>query len=179
MRPKKYKDIEINDIYGDIIILEKIEKSYKNDNHKYFKCKCICNKIFQFNDTRIRKYLVCNHASEDLTNKIFGNIKVLCQDGYDYSHGRKKLKWKYECLLCGKIKSYAGEVIKRGDIQSCGNHMPSGINHHAYNPNIDRHRRDSSDYKKWSKSILKKFNYKCSICNKNYKLVAHHLDGWK
>lgn len=133
-----------------------------------------------YNDTRIKKDIKCNHIKhKDLIGFTIHNIRIISEDGFDLSYGRKRRKWKYECLLCGKIISYTAEVIKRGDIKSCGDHMPSGPNHHRYNPNTDRHRRDSYDYKKWSKAVLKKSGYRCCICNKNYKLRAHHLDGWK
>lgn len=33
----------------------------------------------------------------------------------------------------------------------------------------------SQDYLRWRKSVLKRFDNKCALCNNNYRLAAHHI----
>lgn len=173
--------VEKDGQYGDILVLELDEsRPAGNGKHYVFKCRCKCGFELSMTTQEIKYNRKCHHNDyRKLTGFTIGNIRVLEEDGFDTRYNRKRRKWKYECLLCGKIKSEVADVIIRGDIQSCGDHKPSGENHHNYNPNQDKYRRDSRDCKAWSKSIMIASDYKCIVCGDNKRLNAHHLDGFK
>lgn len=59
--------------------------------------------------------------AEDLSEKIFGNLKVIerAEDHISKS-GQKKVRWMCECLLCGNKKVVSAQDLKRGSVVSCG-----------------------------------------------------------
>lgn len=59
---------------------------------------------------------------EDLTNRIFGRLRVLEQtEDYIDKNGRHFAQWKCECSCePGKIVVKRGDLLKNGHIQSCG-----------------------------------------------------------
>lgn len=178
----RHKPIEIGDVYGDLTVTEEVFKNYPNDNHKYFKYRCVCGYENQTNDSLIRLNKTCSHKNyEDLTGFKIGYIEVIGEDGFDTRYNRKRRKWKYKCLKCGRIKSEVAQVIKAGFIQTCHSFecRPRGEEHCRYDPNADRTSRRSAEHKFWSKSVYIKYDYHCCICGGNNKLKAHHLDGWK
>lgn len=52
---------------------------------------------------------------EDLTGKIFGDLKVIERD-----FAKKKTAWICECLLCGKKVSVMAYNLKNGNSTNCG-----------------------------------------------------------
>lgn len=60
--------------------------------------------------------------------------------------------------------------------------MPKRERHHNWNPNLtDKERtegRNNPLLDPWRATVLKRDKYKCQISGRNYKLRAHHIDGW-
>ena len=59
--------------------------------------------------------------AEDLSGRIFGNLKVIsrAEDRLTPS-GQKRRFWSCECLLCGTHKAISAQSLKKGDATSCG-----------------------------------------------------------
>lgn len=174
----------INEEYGDWIVIDLDEtklKSSMNGTHLHYiiECKqCKKRRVVASND--LVKLKSCQKCSRtNLINKKFGKVLILKDDGYDMRYGRKRRKWIGKCE-CGLEKSYLQDLLLRGDISSCGKCCrPKGANHPNYNPLSDRYnRRDSNEYKIFTKQVFKRDNYKCIICGSSSKLNAHHLNGW-
>ena len=80
----------------------------------------------------------------DLTGQVIGNYRVIERSG-SY---KKKAVWKVECLLCGRIREYNTNRLKRTDTKGCGcglgdNHGLS--NHPLYSIWHDMKRRCTDD----------------------------------
>lgn len=174
----------IDEEYGDWIVIDLDEsKIQKNMNgvhlHYIIECKkCNKRRTVAANDlTKLKKCQKCSRIN--LINKKFGKVTIIKDNGYDTRYGRRRRQWIGRCE-CGLEKSYVQDLLLRGDIQSCGNcSRPKSETHPNYNPLSDRYnRRDSNEYKIFTKQVFKRDNYKCIICGSNQKLNAHHLNGW-
>lgn len=55
--------------------------------------------------------------AEDLTDKVFGELKVISKAGVTKS---KKTLWKCKCLLCGEITYVVTGHLKSGHTTTCG-----------------------------------------------------------
>lgn len=158
------------------------EFSGGDGRHYFWFIECNCGKTQRRSSREIRKGEIrcdCHIIYEDLTNKIFGTIQVLETTGFDYRYGRKRRKWSYKCLQCGIIKEECGDVIKYGDITSCGNKgcRKRGENHWKYNP--DRFIRNGEESIKLRNKVLKRDKYTCIVCkNKDIIRHCHHLNSW-
>lgn len=185
---KDKKDIFPGLQIHNFTVLEIDKNSGGNGKHYYWFVKCNCGNVIKKRSRCIRiGSIKCNKcfSGENLVGKTFGGKlgKILVIDfyGYDYRYNRKRSLWKYKCLQCGKIKIETGDVIKRGDISTCGdiNCIPTGINHPKYNPNSKYlYSRKGQRHRDWSKNIFIRDNYKCVICGSKNKIQAHHLNGW-
>jgi hypothetical protein len=178
-KSNKKLDIKINDIFGNLIVLEKINGCL-NKHHEY-KCLCrLCNSIKKYKSSILIKRTDCGcNNFKDITGIKKGKITVLRMAGKERKYGRSIVIWEYICN-CGRIKKAAAQTILAGDITSCGKCKPTGKDHFAYNPNYDRYnRRDSSITRRWTRKVFERDNFKCRICGiKGKKIQAHHLDGW-
>lgn len=118
----------IGKVFGDVTVIEKTDK-HSSDNSIIYKCKCNhCGFIQEFAATRLRRdEIFCQQCHErkstvkDLTNQIFGNLKVLYQDKEKIrtSHGQGAY-WICECLNCGSIISTRGADLISRNTSSCG-----------------------------------------------------------
>ena len=103
--------INIGDTFGEWTVIEKVDETY-------FKCKCSCGKvgIIKKTDLLCGKTKSCGHGKNefiDLTNKLFGNWKVLEYKGNGM--------WLCECQCCNKtIQLVHTYSLRSGNSTSCG-----------------------------------------------------------
>lgn len=111
--------------FGYLTVIERDKD--KQDREVNWKCRCICGNIISTRGTSLRKGLTkscgCQKKlitkeklSEDLTNEIFGELKVL---SLDTNNSNKGAYWLCQCS-CGNIKSIAASSLKSGKTKSCG-----------------------------------------------------------
>lgn len=182
---KKTTDLT-NFKFDSFTVLSIDKNSGGHGKHYYWFVQCDCGEILRKRSVSIKNKTIsckCKTKYENLSGKIingaFGSIKILTEDGYDLRYNRKRIKWKYQCLNCKKIKSEVGEVLKRGDISTCGNCKPVGKNHPRHNPNSKfLYKRNGQKHREWSRLIFKRDNFRCVICGSTNKIQAHHLNGW-
>lgn len=86
MRKKKYKDIEIGDVYGKLTILYK--GKYEN-YHQYWWCKCDCGKVKQIQDSGLKagNVISCGCAKIENLKKVCNNrlqktLKQWCEENH-------------------------------------------------------------------------------------------------
>lgn len=188
MKKEPKKDIYPGLQFNNFTVLNLDENSGGHGHHYKWFVKCDCGEIQSIRSQSIRKRSCkCNKcfSGEDLTGQTFGgkNGKILILDfaGYDTRYNRKRSQWKYKCLKCNSIKIETGDVIKRGDISTCGNKKckPKGIYSPKYNPSSKfLYSRSGQKHREWTKNIFIRDNYKCIICGSKNNIQAHHLNGW-
>lgn len=104
-------------IFGDLSVKEYI------GNGKY-KCTCKCGKeceVFGINLKRGHTTSCgCKKASCDLSDKVFGFLKVVKRVEGKSRGGKKRTLWECECLRCGNIISVYADSLKSGSTTSCG-----------------------------------------------------------
>ena len=87
-------------------------------------------------------------------------MEYVCENGHNSWMNFNKLQQDCGCRECFLLRN-------------------RGENHCNYNPNLsDEDRilnRDYLEYFEWRKSVYKKNNYKCVVCNSNKNINAHHL----
>jgi len=109
--------IEINQRFGK---LTAVDPSGNKDGYGYwnFLCDCGNSKIINISSVINGYTESCGCIkSPDLSNKIFGNLVVIRQDGVS-KEGQKK--WLCQCF-CGKLTSVrANSLIKKNGTRSCG-----------------------------------------------------------
>lgn len=112
-----------------------IEETDKKNGERMYKCRCECGTIKNVyaKNLKYKKSLSCGCLVKeklkethykaikeknkvDLTNKIFGKVKVLEK----ISGIGCETVWKCECLECGKIFEALQHNLLRGDTKSCG-----------------------------------------------------------
>ena len=98
-------------------------------NHRTQSCGCKKNIQFKdnvkkWNDKKKNENIFC--IKNDLTGKVFGNVKVLGLDIEKTKQAREekgklaKAYWKCQCQLCGNIFSPSGNDLVSGGTNSCG-----------------------------------------------------------
>lgn len=118
----------------------------------------------------------------DLTNRIFGYLKVLEIDNEKSKTG--KVYWKCSCR-CGREKSILGTHLRRGLIKSCGclhREKLSGVDHWDWSkepPSVELNRiRKSNEYSLWREKVFERDNHTCQCCGSTSNLNAHHLNNF-
>lgn len=125
---KCQKDIMINNIFGDFLVLSRAEEKAK-DNCIIYKCQCIhCGNIENVASNRLRaKVKFCSNCHIrkstliDMSGQRYGDLKVLYRDNSSEHTGHQNdAYWFCECLNCGSIKSIRGISLRKGLTHSCG-----------------------------------------------------------
>lgn len=107
--------------FGKLQVLEKLNLDQKNQGY-WYKCKCDCGKEVEKRSSNLRKDTLgcgCEKGSHNKINengKQFGYLKVL---GPSENKHPDSMLWKCECI-CGNIKDYKGNSLRRGLVKSCG-----------------------------------------------------------
>lgn len=105
------------EIFGRLSVKEYIGKG------KY-KCICGCGKECEiFGANLVRGHTTscgCKKASCDLSDKVFGSLKVVKRAEGKSRGGKKRALWECECLRCGNIISVYADSLKSGSTTSCG-----------------------------------------------------------
>ncbi len=98
--------------------------SYKDtlNNKKIYTCQCVCGKIIdayiKYVKDGSKKSCGCQKLKpqfKDLTNQVFGKLKVIKKDNCKSTH----TKWICKCE-CGLEKSILGTSLSAGKTKSCG-----------------------------------------------------------
>lgn len=170
-------NIILNQKYKSLRVISLEESRHKNGERVY-KCICDCGMILPVKSSSLNNklyYEKCPHVRfEDLTNKVYGNIKIININNNNDRHG---IVWNYKCLICDEIKFARADTIKAGQITSCGKEECKFSKMDYSIIRVDR-QQELDKCKNWRQNILGKYNYKCQICESTNKLRAHHLDGY-
>ncbi len=126
---------------------------------------------------------------KSLAGQMYGESLIL-RRGKDHigPTGRKRVRWECLCLLCGKVFIARTDVLKRGDIISCGcycrkrsSEANSGEKSHLWKGGITPLSdaiRASTKYKEWHKQVFKRDWFICQKCgaksSSKISLNAHH-----
>jgi hypothetical protein len=92
-------------------------------------------------------------------------------------------KMRYICS-CGNLSSITYGSFSSGvRCKQCAIERNSGENHYHWNPTLTEEERKlkryTPEYYQFVKSVFKRDNYTCQICEqRNGDLNAHHLDGY-
>lgn len=175
--------------YPIIIELGFITKSggivvnFCEDNICEIKCK-ICNNIDKFKLKTVKHKQCCctkcftsnGHLKERFVGKIIGRWKILrCCD--------KKNKYNYtlyECLCeCGTLRELPTNCLD-GRSNSCGCLKKELTKARYINFKKRPKRREGLNSTIWRKLIkyIKIRDNKCLLCDGDFKLTPHHLNGW-
>lgn len=103
-------------------MLTVISQAESKKGKRYWNCQCECGNLKQIATDKLGITKSCGcllHKShyEDLTNQIFGFLKVIEYNGKDKSG---KILWKCECLKCGTFTQVRANDLKAGKVVSCG-----------------------------------------------------------
>lgn len=109
--------------FGKLLVIEKLQPDIKDGVRNYwYKCQCDCGKIVNKRSSNLRKDTKGCSCEKGTYNKIdengkqFGFLKVL---GPSENKHHSSMLWKCECI-CGSIKDYKGNCLRRGLVKSCG-----------------------------------------------------------
>lgn len=107
--------------FGKLLVLEKLHYDKKN-NVFWYNCQCDCGKrkaVRSSNLTNITKGCGCEKGTYNRINEIgkqYGFLKVL-----EPSKNKDPNCMLWSCLcICGLIKDYKGNSLRRGIVKSCG-----------------------------------------------------------
>lgn len=172
--------------YKNMTVLSLDDTSGGNGRHYRWNLLCDCGQLHNVGSRTISKNnnikCSCSRNFENLVGRTVGNIIVCGFAGYDIRHRRKKPQWFYQCQKCGIVKISTSEVLKRGDIKTCGHAgcRPSGEESPKYKLNaVNREKRSDGRRRVWCRSIFERDNFVCIACGeKTNKIQAHHLNGW-
>ncbi len=121
---------------------------------------------------------------DDLTGKVFGQLKVLSydkdkSDAYEARNKKKQSYWKCLCS-CGATVSVGASALKTGAQITCGDRKKHWSGENAPNwkggktPDMVAI-RNSDEYKEWRDKVLKKDGHRCIVCGTTKKSEAHHI----
>lgn len=113
---------KVNPIGQKFHMLTVLSQADSRNGQRYWKCQCDCGNIKEISTNKLGKTKSCGcllHKPqyEDLTNQIFGYLKVLQYCGKDKSG---KTQWNCECLRCGKTTVVRASDLKSQKVVSCG-----------------------------------------------------------
>src|SRR5581483_4278941 len=107
--------------YGKLLVLKRLENS--KDGKTKWLCKCECGNevVVTGNNLRSGGSKSCGCSKEipynfkDLTNSIFGRLKVLSRAG------KRDTRVKWACICeCGSLLVVCSKELLNGDTKSCG-----------------------------------------------------------
>lgn len=120
------KEIKPGQKYGRLTIIESTQERDVCGRVKWL-CRCDCGNLTKVDSSSLRlgttkscgclqKEKVSQRQFKDLTGQRFGKLLVLerVENTWD---GRAR--WKCQCD-CGTIKETTGEVLRKGEVMSCG-----------------------------------------------------------
>lgn len=126
---KCQQNIEIvGKTFNNFKVLLKTDKRTSNKSILYL-CECIhCGSLIELETSVIKKKNklcpFCQNRKNtliDLTDEIYGYLKVLKRDESEEHIGHEKDSyWICQCLNCGSIKSIRGVSLRKGLTKSCG-----------------------------------------------------------
>lgn len=155
----------------------------KNNIHNDYQ-RSILNSFYRdFRCPECSREHLGENRREDLTNNIYGKLKVLYFDEKRTKEG-KGTYWICLCE-CGEIKSVLASHLKNGFIVTCGNRTKHFIGEN--NPNWkggitpkNLSERTSIKYNNWRDDVYKKDWYTCQCCGKSNGInkQAHHLHNF-
>jgi hypothetical protein len=108
-------------------VFERLTPLYRTNNQNgktMWKCKCECGNLIiaeQYNLTSGHTKSCGCLSKLDLTNKRFGKLVAL--EPTDKRNG-SQIVWKCQCD-CGNIKEVMGNMLKSGQVSSCGHCLSS------------------------------------------------------
>lgn len=118
--------------FGKLIVLKELDKRNSNGT-KIWLCQCDCGQMKEVSTTNLKseKTLSCGctkktssygctkktRKTQDLTDKVFGHLRVL--EETDKRDGCGSKIWKCLCD-CGKIHYVSTRYLNNGHTQSCG-----------------------------------------------------------
>lgn len=185
----------INQRFGRLVVLEKMDKDSSNSWN--WKCKCDCGNEKIISGSRLRrgysrscgclnKEIVSKKQTKNLVNQRFGRLIVVKKIG---SKDKNSL-WLCICD-CGNYKEVKSSYLIKNKTRSCGclnqekRKSRSGSNNPNWNPSLTKEDRDSSKYgrdeksKEWARLVKERNHYLCQICKiKNQNIVSHHILPW-
>lgn len=147
-------------------------------NRSYWNCICpLCQKIFITRKRELTNGLQscgCLRTKQKLEkfNRVgqkYGHLTVLELSEKKCSSGNYYWICECDCKDKNRKEVISSSLDKYPNI-SCGCQRRSKKDLIAI-----ENRRDWPGRKKWTKEVLKKFDFKCIKCNRNYKLIAHHI----
>lgn len=157
---------------------------FEKDNLCNVQCK-LCNNIDKFKLKTVKhKKCFCTkcftssgHLKDRFVGKIIGRWKILkcCNKKNKYNYVL------YECLCeCGSLKELPTNCLD-GRSKSCGC-LHRELTRARYTNFKKRSKRraglNSATWRRLVKYIKIRDNNKCSLCDGNFKLTPHHLNGW-
>lgn len=188
----KFKDIT-GEVFTRLTVM-----SLANEKHNgriAWKCKCECGNIVSVVGYKLRsgatkscgclKREILESFRRDLVGEKFGLLIVI-----SFSHTQKEKTQTmpyWNCICdCGNEVVARGNRLKNGDIKSCGclhiKNTPRGAKHHNWSDNLTDeergNRRQSRENALWTKSVLEKDEFLCTLCEVRSDLIAHHKDGY-
>lgn len=112
--------------FGRLVVVSLSEKRCSGE--KMWNCLCDCGNTLLVSTghltsghTRscgcLARELAKQRNFNDLTGKIFGNLKVIKEDS---SNEKRGVYWYCECLNCGNIISVRSTALTSGNTKSCG-----------------------------------------------------------
>jgi hypothetical protein len=154
-------------------------------------CECGCGQSFpKFDDRKRPRRFISGHNGKGI--KKAERINLICDYcGGKYEQYKCKQIYKHHfcsihcrALWCGQVACKTEEHRKKLSEISIlnGNKPPLHIkeNHWNWKGGISNPNRGKDfEYKKWHRSILRKYNYICQICGiRGGHLSAHHIKRW-
>ena len=153
---------------------------YRTKKKAYFKCpsnihdseprRLIDVTDKPYHDVQCKACGVGKNNREDLTARVFGELKVLYFDE-ERSNNTGNTYWVCRCS-CGECVSVLASKLKAGNKRTCG-----GKYRHKNKINQDEIRklRSTGEYLTFKKSVIEKDNGRCIVCGGTQDIEVHHL----
>lgn len=170
-----------------------ISKSYRHSEEK-LQVRCECGKEYEvtlvsFKNSKHKKCVDCvgkivrkQHqlSYKDVDKYLKDNgCKLLSKD---YNNMHEDIIFIAKCGHEHKTSLDSFKRSKHKKCPKCTNKCMSGENAYNWNGGYDNEKtkfRKTYEFKQFVKKVLKRDNYKCTICGyKNGRLNVHHLDGY-
>lgn len=107
-------------VFNKLTVIKEVAKT-KHDRRMLCRCKCGNLKEVGLKHLISGKIQSCGcmpHPYEDLTNKVFGYLKVISENKERYKP--KQHYWNCKCLNCGATTIVPTNRLKNGHTKSCG-----------------------------------------------------------
>ena len=192
-KKEKRKDLEqefLGKEFG-FLTVESVNYGYKNDNHIYYNCSCICGKEIVVRKTLLKngKRTSCGCNGENILKGKTHFMLTATSDAYLKEDGRLYVD---VICSCGKEKTILKQEFFNDTVKSCGHYnkikkRPKGEQHPNWNPNLteedrkgNNSRSSEKEYRTVRKSVLKRDNYTCQCCGRKSEkgMRVHHLNSF-